>query len=173
MHDVFLKIDTLSYYRDIAKNIPLGKPIFNYHVSSTFGHRSDPFNSKSAAHKGVDLASNRGNIIKVMADGKVTRSEWMNGYGNMLEIDHGYGFKTKYAHLNKSYVKKGQTVLLSPASSSFDAFSGYEERGEAFVALVKELQEKERVKALKESVEENEEGRKDIEFVGIGGEENE
>ena len=111
MHDVFLKIDTLSYYRDIAKNIPLGKPIFNYHVSSTFGHRSDPFNSKSAAHKGVDLASNRGNIIKVMADGKVTRSEWMNGYGNMLEIDHGYGFKTKYAHLNKSYVKKGQTVL--------------------------------------------------------------
>lgn len=111
MRDVFLKIDTLSYYRDIAKNVPLGKPIFNYHVSSPFGHRSDPFNSKSATHKGVDLASNRGNIIKVMADGKVTRAEWMNGYGNMLEIDHGYGFKTKYAHLNKSYVKKGQVVL--------------------------------------------------------------
>lgn len=110
MRDVFLKIDTLSYYRDIAKNIPLGKPIFNYHVSSAFGHRSDPFNSKSAAHKGVDLASNKGNIIRVMADGKVTRAEWMNGYGNMLEIDHGAGFKTKYAHLNKSYVKKGQTV---------------------------------------------------------------
>jgi len=111
MRDVFLKIDTLSYYRDIAKNVPLGKPIFNYHVSSPFGHRSDPFNSKSAAHKGVDLASNKGNIIRVMADGKVTRAEWMNGYGNMLEIDHGYGFKTKYAHLNKSYVKKGQIVF--------------------------------------------------------------
>ena len=51
-----------------------------------------------------------GNIIKVMADGKVVKNEWVNGYGNFIEIDHGNGFKTKYAHLNKSYVTRGQTV---------------------------------------------------------------
>ncbi len=110
MQDVFMKIDDLDYYRDIIQTVPAGEPIWNYRVSSPFGHRADPFNSKSAAHKGVDLASNKGNIIKVMANGKVVKSEWVNGYGNMLEIDHGNGFKTKYAHLNKSYVKKGQVV---------------------------------------------------------------
>lgn len=110
MQDVFLRIDDLSYYREIMKTVPVGKPVFNYHVSSPFGHRADPFNRKSAAHKGVDLASNRGNIIKVMADGKVVRAEWVTGYGNFVEIDHGNGFKTRYAHLNKSYVNKGQSV---------------------------------------------------------------
>lgn len=110
MQDVFLKIDDLDYYREIMKTVPIGKPVLNYHISSTFGHRADPFNQQSATHKGVDMASNRGNIIKVMADGKVTRSEWVTGYGNLIEIDHGNGFKTKYAHLNKSYVQKGQNV---------------------------------------------------------------
>jgi len=110
MQDVFLKIDDLGYYREAMKNVPTGKPIWNYNISSPFGYRADPFNKKSAAHKGVDLAANRGNIIKVMADGKVTKNEWVNGYGNFIEIDHGNGFKTKYAHLNKSYVKKGQIV---------------------------------------------------------------
>lgn len=110
MQNVFQKIDDLTYYREVVKTLPIGKPIWNYRVSSPFGRRSDPLNKKSATHKGVDLASNRGNIIKVMADGKVIRSEWVNGYGNFLEIDHANGFKTKYAHLNKSYVKKGDTV---------------------------------------------------------------
>ena len=110
MRDVFSKIDDLGYYREVMQTLPVGKPIWNYRVSSPFGKRADPFNKKSAAHKGVDLASNKGNIIKVMADGKVVKNEWVNGYGNFIEIDHGNGFKTKYAHLNKSYVTKGQTV---------------------------------------------------------------
>ncbi|MBP5615177.1 MAG: peptidoglycan DD-metalloendopeptidase family protein [Alphaproteobacteria bacterium] len=110
MRDVFSQIDDLSYYRDVMRSVPTGKPVWNYHVSSPFGYRADPFNKQSATHKGVDLASNQGNIIKVMADGKVTRNEWVNGYGNLIEIDHENGFKTKYAHLNKSYVTKGQTV---------------------------------------------------------------
>ena len=97
--------------REMIKAVPIGKPISNYHISSTFGHRSDPFNNKSATHKGLDMASHKGNIIRVCADGKVTRAKWMTGYGQILEIDHGNGFKTKYAHLNKMYVKKGQNVL--------------------------------------------------------------
>ena len=108
--DVYENYDDLEYYRSLIKTIPVGKPIWNYHVSSPFGHRSDPMNKNSAIHKGIDLASRKGNKISVMADGKVVRSEYMRGYGNMIEIDHGNGFTTRYAHLNKSYIKKGEKV---------------------------------------------------------------
>ncbi len=112
MQDVFAQVDDLGYYREVMKSVPIGKPVWSYWLSSSFGHRSDPFNKKSARHKGVDLASNKGNKVKTMAQGKVTRSGWNGGYGNMIEIDHGNGFKTRYAHLNKSYVKKGEYVKL-------------------------------------------------------------
>lgn len=110
LQEVFAQIDDVSYYREVMKSVPIGKPVWSYWLSSSFGHRSDPFNKKSATHKGVDLASNKGNKVKTMAKGKVTRSSWNGGYGNMVEIDHGNGFKTKYAHLNKAYVKKGAYV---------------------------------------------------------------
>ena len=110
MQSAFASIDDLAYYREIINTIPIGKPIWNYTISSSFGYRSDPFNKKSATHKGVDLASNKGNIVTTKAKGKVVRSEWVNGYGNLIEIDHENGFKTKYAHLNKSYVHKGDVV---------------------------------------------------------------
>lgn len=110
MKSVFTLIDDLVYYREIMTGVPIGKPIWNYTVSSPFGYRSDPFNKNSAAHKGVDLASNKGNIVTTKAKGKVVRSEWVTGYGNFIEIDHENGFKTKYAHLNKSYVQKGDIV---------------------------------------------------------------
>lgn len=110
MQEVFSLINDVTYYREVMKSVPVGKPVWSYWVSSPFGKRSDPFKKKSAAHKGVDLASNKGNKIKTMAKGKVTRSEWNGGYGKYVEIDHGNGFKTKYAHLNNTYVKKGQYV---------------------------------------------------------------
>ena len=110
MQEVFSLINDVTYYQEVMKSVPVGKPVWSYWLSSAFGKRSDPFNKKSAAHKGVDLASNKGNKIKTMAKGKVLRSEVNGGYGNYIEIDHGNGFKTKYAHLNKSYVKKGQYV---------------------------------------------------------------
>ena len=110
MQEVFSKIDDVSYYKEVMKSVPLGKPVWSYWLSSPFGHRSDPFNKKSATHKGVDLASNKGNKIKTMAKGKVIRSGQSSGYGILVEIDHGNGFKTRYAHLNRAYVKKGEYV---------------------------------------------------------------
>ena len=110
MQEVFGLINDVSYYKEVVKSVPFGKPVWSYWVSSPFGKRSDPFNKKSAAHKGVDLASNKGNKIKTMAKGKVVRSDWNGGYGKYVEIDHGNGFKTKYAHLHNTYVKKGQYV---------------------------------------------------------------
>lgn len=110
MQDVLTRVDDLSYLREVLKSVPIGKPVWSYWLSSPFGHRSDPFNKKAARHKGVDLASNKGNKVQTMARGKVIRSGTASGYGVLVEIDHGNGFKTKYAHLNKSYVKKGQYV---------------------------------------------------------------
>ncbi len=106
----YLAVDDIRYYQDAMKKIPLGKPVWTYWLSSAFGKRSDPFNAKSATHKGVDLASNKGNKIKSMAEGKVTRAGTNGGYGKMVEIDHGNGFKTKYAHMNTIYVKTGQLI---------------------------------------------------------------
>ena len=104
-----------AYYKDVLKKVPLGKPVWTYWVTSPFGRRADPFNAKSAVHKGVDLAASRGNKIKTMAEGKVIRAGVMNGYGKVVEIDHGNGFKTKYAHMNAIYVKEGDKVSKEQA----------------------------------------------------------
>ncbi|MBR5599489.1 MAG: M23 family metallopeptidase [Alphaproteobacteria bacterium] len=111
----FKLLDDSIYYNKSIKRVPIGKPVWSYWVSSSFGTRTDPFNSKSARHKGIDLASNKGNKIKTMAEGIVTKSGWGSGYGKVVEIDHGNGFKTKYAHLNAIYVKKGQEVSKGQA----------------------------------------------------------
>ena len=107
---IYKDVDDLEYYKEIVQYIPLGKPVWSYWVTSPFGGRADPFNKKRARHKGIDLASRTGNKIKTMAKGKVTRAEYAGGYGNLVEVDHGNGFKTKYAHMHKIYVKKGEHV---------------------------------------------------------------
>ena len=84
-------------------------------MTSPFGSRPDPFQKKKATHKGVDLASRTGNKIKTQAKGKVTRAEFTRGYGNLVVVDHGNGFTTKYAHMNKIYVKKGDHVDYNTA----------------------------------------------------------
>ncbi len=107
---IFKNYDDLDYYKEVVQYIPIGKPVWSYWVTSQFGSRSDPFNGKRARHKGMDLASRTGNKIKVKAKGKVTRAEFAGGYGNLVVVDHGNGFQTKYAHMHKIYVKKGQYV---------------------------------------------------------------
>lgn len=111
----FTAIDDNSYYREVMKHVPVGKPVWTYWLSSSFGKRADPLNAKSAKHKGVDLASNKGNKIKTMAAGKVTRAGNATGYGKLVEIDHGNGFKTKYGHMNKIYVQRGEEVAMGQA----------------------------------------------------------
>lgn len=107
---IFENVDDYEYYKEVMKKLPLGKPVWSYWVTSQYGTRNDPFKGSKARHKGVDLASRTGNKIRVKASGKVTRSEFTNGYGNLVVVDHGNGFQTKYAHLHKIYVKKGATV---------------------------------------------------------------
>ena len=116
INNIYKTVDDLEYYREVVQTVPLGKPVWSYWVSSKFGYRSDPFNRKRAGHKGIDLASRTGNKIKSPAKGKVVKVRYSNkGYGNLVEIDHGNGFVTKYAHLHKIYVKKGDMLNVDDA----------------------------------------------------------
>ena len=110
---IYKAADDLEYYREVVKYVPLGKPVWSYWVTSKFGYRKDPFNKKNAGHKGVDLASRTGNKIQIKAKGRVVKVEHSNrGYGNSVIIDHGNGFQTRYAHMNKIYVKKGDYLKI-------------------------------------------------------------
>ena len=112
--NIYKAADDLEYYREVVKYVPLGKPVWSYWVTSKFGYRSDPFNKKKAGHKGVDLASRTGNKIQIKAKGRVIKVEHSNrGYGNNVVVDHGNGFKTRYAHMHKIYVKKGDYLKIN------------------------------------------------------------
>ena len=112
----FETIDSLANYKNALKNVPLGEPVYRYQLSSEFGTRSDPFKKHLAKHKGIDMRASLGSRVSVQAGGKVITATYQkNGYGNVVEIDHGNGFSSKYAHLNKIYVKKGDVVKFNQA----------------------------------------------------------
>lgn len=82
-----------------------------YRISSTFGYRSDPFTGRKTSHKGIDFAIEIGSPIYATGDGVVekVRKSWV-GYGNYVLVDHGFGYKTRYAHMNSIYVEEGAMV---------------------------------------------------------------
>lgn len=90
--------------------IPSAMPVSGVSFTSGFGVRSDPFQGRAAMHAGVDLAGPVGTRIYATADGVVARSKWVNGYGNLVEVDHGRGIQTRYGHLSRSLVAPGQRV---------------------------------------------------------------
>ncbi len=87
-------------------------------VTSNFGFRKSPFTGLPEKHEGLDIAARMGSEIHSTADGKVVVSGREHGYGNMIEIDHGYGVITRYGHNSKNLVnvgdavKRGQTIAL-------------------------------------------------------------
>jgi murein DD-endopeptidase MepM/ murein hydrolase activator NlpD len=97
---------------------PQGRPVTAGWLSSYFGKRTDPFTGKAANHTGIDFAGKKGAEIIAVADGVVTWSADRYGYGIMVEINHGNGYSTRYAHNSKNLVsvgdevKKGQPVAL-------------------------------------------------------------
>lgn len=97
---------------------PQGRPVSSGWLSSYFGKRTDPFTGKPANHTGIDFAGKHGAEITAVADGVVTWSADRYGYGIMVEINHGSGYATRYAHNSENLVsvgdevKKGQTVAL-------------------------------------------------------------
>lgn len=87
------------------------KDVDIYRISSTFGHRTDPFYKVQKFHNGMDFSAPTGTKIFCTGDGVVESVvNANNGYGNYVVVNHGYGYKTRYAHLSKIYVKRGQKV---------------------------------------------------------------
>jgi hypothetical protein len=79
-------------------------------LSSGFGWRRDPFTRSPKWHSGLDIANSAGTPIYVVADGTVVRSEYTGGYGNLVEVDHGFGIHTRYGHCSRRLVEVGQHV---------------------------------------------------------------
>ena len=79
-------------------------------VTGSFGERIDPFNGEGAFHSGVDIGSSYGHPIVAPADGVVTLTDTMGGYGKMIMMDHGNGISTRYGHLSGFAVTAGQHV---------------------------------------------------------------
>ncbi len=97
---------------------PQGRPVKSGWMSSYFGRRTDPFTGKPANHRGVDFAGKAGSEVVAVADGVVTWSSSRYGFGKLVEINHGNGYATRYAHNSENLVsvgqevRKGQTVAL-------------------------------------------------------------
>ena len=79
-------------------------------ISSGFGYRHDPMNGSREFHEGIDIATRYGTPIKAPAEGLVVFTGWRSGYGKCIEISHGMGLSTRYAHLSKILIKNGDHV---------------------------------------------------------------
>jgi murein DD-endopeptidase MepM/ murein hydrolase activator NlpD len=89
---------------------PGGRPVSEGYISSYFGGRQDPFDGSDSVHRGVDFAGPRGSQVMSVASGVVTRAEAVSGYGNLVEINHGNGYMTRYGHNQRVLVGVGDTV---------------------------------------------------------------
>lgn len=97
--------------RRIVGALPLRRPMaVDGGLSSTFGYRADPFTRGLALHTGIDLRGEYGAPARATAAGTVTQADYAGGYGNMVEVDHGHGLVTRYAHLSGITVVPGQAV---------------------------------------------------------------
>jgi murein DD-endopeptidase MepM/ murein hydrolase activator NlpD len=88
---------------------PKGWPVRGW-ITSNFGMRRSPFTGQRIMHEGLDIAASTGTPVHASADGIVIQAETVAGYGKLVVIDHGYGYKTYYAHSSRIFVKVGQRV---------------------------------------------------------------
>lgn len=96
---------------------PTGRPITKGWISSYFGKRTDPFTGKLEMHKGMDFAGKAGSEVVAVANGVVTWSGPRYGYGNLVEINHGNGYTTRYGHNEEILVEVGDAVEKGQAIS--------------------------------------------------------
>ena len=110
----FDEVEELAHRADqMAMCVPALPPVAleATRLSSYFGYRSDPFSGKPRFHQGLDLSGNRGEPIYCTGNGVVEKVGFeFHGYGNYVIVDHGFGYKTRYAHLQYSYVKTGDVL---------------------------------------------------------------
>jgi murein DD-endopeptidase MepM/ murein hydrolase activator NlpD len=104
-------LETMLMTRNLeAEVMPTGRPVSRGWLSSYFGVRTDPFSGRRAHHDGVDFAGKLGSDVVAVAAGVVQFSGRRSGYGNLVEVNHGKGYVTRYGHNLKNMVEVGQTV---------------------------------------------------------------
>jgi murein DD-endopeptidase MepM/ murein hydrolase activator NlpD len=107
----FSALENVVLGRQLSSEIkPSGRPVREGYISSYFGERMDPFNGEEAFHKGIDFASDAGTDVLAVAAGMVTWAGPREGYGNLVEINHGNGYVTRYAHGSRALVAVGDQV---------------------------------------------------------------
>jgi hypothetical protein len=104
------EIQRLTALQRLARTLPLASPLDQFHLTSHFGKRHDPFTKQWAFHAGLDLGAPRGSEVLATAPGHVLSAGPAGPYGNMVEIDHGMGIITRYAHLKSVTVAAGDEV---------------------------------------------------------------
>jgi len=101
-----------------SESKPRGRPIHKGWTSSYYGKRTDPFTGKLAMHKGMDFAGKEGSEIISVANGVVTWAGKRYGYGELIEVNHGNGYTTRYGHNEKLLVEVGDSVVKGQAIST-------------------------------------------------------
>jgi len=104
------RLHTHGLLMQAVHSLPSLAPAEDYYLSSRFGPRRDPFTKRWASHSGVDLAGWRGEPILAAGTGRVVKAGHAPAYGRMVEIDHGNGFRTRYGHMRKILVERGERV---------------------------------------------------------------
>ncbi|MCX8231180.1 MAG: peptidoglycan DD-metalloendopeptidase family protein [Alphaproteobacteria bacterium] len=107
LEDSLQRWETLQ---SVLRVLPIAAPADNFYISSDYGRRRDPITKRNAFHAGVDLAGPARQPVYATAPGKVVRAAKNGPYGNMVEIDHGFGLRTRYGHLDRITVKKNEEV---------------------------------------------------------------
>jgi murein DD-endopeptidase MepM/ murein hydrolase activator NlpD len=102
--------EKLAAFRVLLKMLPVSAPLQSYEVSSPFGVRGDPENGHSSFHTGIDLRAPYMSPVYATAPGVVSYAGYRDDYGKVVEIDHGNGISTRYAHLSRYVVSVGQQV---------------------------------------------------------------
>lgn len=94
----------------LLRSLPLAAPLDQYYQASKFGRRIDPITRRAAVHEGLDMAAPLRTPVLATAPGKVVFAGWKGAYGRMVEIDHGFGIRTRYAHMHQITVEVGDEV---------------------------------------------------------------
>ena len=95
--------------RSLLASTPTIWPVRGW-ITSAFGQRVSPFTGRLQMHEGLDICARPGTPVKATAEGVVIYSGWKSDFGKLVTIDHGYGYRTRYGHLSKIYVKNGERV---------------------------------------------------------------
>ena len=99
---------------EMLQSIPAIQPVANKDLKRTasgYGMRIDPIYKTAKFHAGMDFSANTGTPVYATGNGRVKKAGWQSGYGKIVIVDHGFGYETWYAHLNKYNVRVGQKVI--------------------------------------------------------------